>query len=1530
MSNNKHLFGGEMLGEGFQQANGRILKNGLYDPSLEHDNCGVGFVAKINGEASNEVIKRALTILVNLEHRGALGGDQSTGDGAGLMIDIPHNFFKKQVNLPEKGDYAVGMFFLPKEEKYQALIKDIVNQVINDEGAKLITWRKVPTNNSVIGELAKSTEPFIEQVFIARNGIPKENFERKLYVIRKVIENKIKGIKEYDLSQFYICSLSSIRIVYKGLFTAHQVENYYPDLQDKDFASKYCIVHQRYSTNTQPTWNLAQPFRYVAHNGEINTLSGNILRMKIREASLASELFGDDIEKIKPVIDETGSDSAIFDNVLELLVMGGRTIPHAMMMMIPEAYGPKIEMSEDKKAFYDFHSAIMEPWDGPAAMVFTDGRYLGATLDRNGLRPARYTVTLDGYLYLASETGAFEVDPKNVLNKGRLSPGRMLLVDFEQQRIVPDKEIKSKISRQRPYRRWIKENVITLRGLFKAPETPVIEDEEKLFKQLHIFGYTQEDLKTIITPMAANGQEAVGSMGNDTPLAVLSDKPNLLFYYFKQRFAQVTNPAIDPIREEMVMSLKSFIGGEGNLLQESPSNFRGFKLNLPIITPDDLKKIEQAKFYDMNVKHLSMTFDKRDGKNALEIGLNKLLEEAKNSINKNTIFILSDRNVDENLVPIPSVLAVSALYHYLIDNGLRSKSSVIVETGEPKEVMNFALLISYGADAICPYLAFETITYMAQNKLFEKDIKPEEAIDNYIIAVKKGLLKTMSRLGISTLHSYFGSQIFESIGISKEIIDKYFTGTICRFGGIDLQDIQEDAIKRHQRGFVADDYFKKYILDPGGEYAVRLNGEKHFWNGETIAKLQLATRLNDYKIFKEYSKIVNEGDNVPLTIRRLLKFKETRSISIDEVEPVENIVKRFVVSAMSFGSISKETHEAIAIAANRIGARSNSGEGGEDPIRNIPLPNGDLKRSKVKQVASGRFGVTLDYLLSADELQIKIAQGAKPGEGGQLPGHKVTDEIARVRHTTPGVTLISPPPHHDIYSIEDIAQLIYDLKCVNSDAKVSVKLVSETGVGTIASGVAKANADIILISGYEGGTGASPLTSIKHTGIPWEIGLAETHQTLIQNKLRDKVKLQVDGQLKTGRDLAIACLLGAEEFGFATSVLITLGCMMLRKCHNNTCSAGVATQDPILREKFKGKPEYIVNYFYFLAQELREYMAQLGFRTVDEMVGRSDLLEYVPPANLKKAQKFDLSKLFSSMVDTRVCCGVSYNNIKPPIIDIQVVEYLEKNNIDLKLNKVELEFPIKNVNRTVGARLSGYITKKYGSKELNDDTILLKMKGSAGQSFGAFLAKGVTFHLEGEANDYLGKGLCGGRIILETPKNASFDGYENIICGNVALYGATSGEVFINGRAGERFCVRNSGATVVVEGVGDHGCEYMTGGTVVCIGSTGKNFAAGMSGGIAYVFDENQLFDRNCNLDMVELETVWNKQDELFLKNLLIKHAELTDSKKAKQILARWEYNLPLFVKVIPLEYRQVLERIQQLEKTDIENVAATEEVYNG
>lgn len=1516
----------------YQRADGRLIPNGLYDPAFEHDSCGVGFVAKLDGIPTHSIIDNSITVLVNLEHRGALGGDKSTGDGAGVMVQLPDEFIRGEMNsqgieIPQSGDYAVGMIFLPKDKMLAEKCKKIIEKNIVEEGCDILAWRKVPVDNSVIGELAKKTEPDIYQIFIHRANIAQDAFERKLYVIRRLIEKQVAALQE-DTTQFYITSLSSNRIVYKGLLTANQLPSFYPDLSDERFASCFGVVHQRYSTNTLPTWNLAQPFRFIAHNGEINTLSGNINRMKAREFNLKSELFGDDIEKIKPVIVEDGSDSAIFDNVLELLVLAGRSLPHAMMMMVPEAYGPKIQMSEDKRAFYDYQSSIMEPWDGPAAIVFCDSRYLGGILDRNGLRPARYTITSNGIVLLASETGVLDLPAEKIIKRSRLSPGKMLLADFKQNRVVPDKEIKAKISRQKPYRRWIKENIITLRGLFNPSNAPE-EDPKALLQKQHAFGYTDEELKLIITPMASRSQEAVGSMGNDSPLAILSNKPNLLFYYFKQRFAQVTNPPIDPLREELVMSLESFVGGESNLLEETPGNFKGFKLSHPVLTPDDLIKIEKANHPSIKIKYIDILFDKFGGENELEKTLESIFETAAKYINEGTsIIVLSDRNINERKVPIPSLLAVSGLHHYLIRNGLRNKASIIVDSGEVREVMNYAMLVSYGADAICPYLALYTVRNLAVNDLLEQKLKAEEAVDSYIIAVKKGLLKTMSRLGISTLHGYYAAQTFEAVGLDRGVVDKYFTGTVSRLGGIGLVELQREAVARHNLGFPQNGTGPmKKLLDAGGEYSIRLNGEKHFWNHDTISKLQLATRTNDYEVFKEYVKSVNEGVDSPTTIRSMLKFKKRKSIPIEEVEPVEDIIKRFVVSAMSFGSISKEAHETIAIAMNRLGSRSNSGEGGEDMIRNKVNENGDSARSKIKQVASGRFGVTPEYLLSGEELQIKIAQGAKPGEGGQLPGHKVTDEIARVRHTTPGVTLISPPPHHDIYSIEDIAQLIYDLKCVNPEAKVSVKLVSESGVGTVAAGVAKAQADLVLISGYEGGTGASPLTSIKHTGIPWEIGLAETHQTLIHNKLRDKIRVQVDGQIKTGRDIAIAALLGAEEFGFATSVLITIGCVMLRKCHLNTCSVGVATQDPLLRSRFSGKPEYIETFFKFLAQNLREIMAELGFRKVEDMVGHTEILEYDPPKELWKASKFDLTPLFNSMISKNtVCCAAAPNPVDT--FDNELIKMV-KPALETK-KKIELNLPIRNTHRTVGARLSGEIVKRYGAAGLPDNTIRINFKGSGGQSFGAFLAPGVTMKIEGDTNDYLGKGMSGGRIILVPPEKSQFSPHENVICGNVVLYGATGGEVYINGKAGERFAVRNSGASAVVEGVGDHGCEYMTGGVVIVIGSTGKNFAAGMSGGIAYVYDQTQLFDTKCNLDMVDLESVWDKEDKFFLRSMIEKHFYYTQSQMAKSILDKWESSVPMFVKVIPIDYRKVLERMKMSETADVETVAVTEEVFNG
>ncbi|NWF87893.1 MAG: glutamate synthase large subunit [Ignavibacteriaceae bacterium] len=1512
-----------------RRADGRLLASGLYDPQFEHDNCGVGFVAKLDGIPTHTIIENSITVLINLEHRGALGGDKSTGDGAGIMCQIPDEFLRTEVQsikLPPINDYAVGMIFLPKDLSLQDQCKKILMKIIEQEGCEVLGWRNVPVNSSSLGELAKLYEPDVYQLFVHKGKNSTESFERKLYVIRRQAEKEI-ALLPHDTSQFYVCSLSSNRVVYKGLLTAHQLPIYFPDLSHEKFASRFGVVHQRYSTNTLPSWNLAQPFRFIAHNGEINTLSGNIGRMKAREFGLRSDLFGSDIEKLKPIIVEDGSDSAIFDNVLELLVLSGRSLPHAMMMMVPEAYGPKIQMSEDKRAFYDFHSAIMEPWDGPAAIVFSDSRFLGGILDRNGLRPSRYTITSDGIVVLASETGVLDLDPEKIIKRSRLSPGKMLLADFLEKRIVPDKEIKAKISRQKPYRRWIKENIITLRGLFNPSSAP-IEKEETLIQKQKAFGYTDEELKLIITPMASRGQEAIGSMGNDTQLAILSDIPHLLFYYFKQRFAQVTNPAIDPLREELVMSLESFVGGEGNLLEESPENFKGFKFSHPILTPDDLIRIQTANHPDVKLKYIDILFDKVDDENILEKTLESIFEEAAKAVESGiSLIVLSDRNINFHKVPIPSLLAVAGLHHHLMRSGLRNKANIIIDSGEVREVMNFAMLISYGADAICPYLCLNTVRSMAEKGFLETALKPEEAIDAYIIAIKKGLLKTMSRLGISTLHSYFAAQTFEAVGLSKAVIDKYFTGTISRLGGIGIREIQLEAIKRHENGYKNNNPINN-LLDAGGEYSIRVGGEKHFWNQETISKLQLAVKTNDYEIFKDYVRQVNESDNSPRTIRSLLSFKIRNSITIDEVEPIENIIKRFVVSAMSFGSISKEAHETIAIAMNKIGSRSNSGEGGEDPERIKPKANGDVSASKIKQVASGRFGVTPEYLLSAEELQIKIAQGAKPGEGGQLPGHKVSDEIAKVRHTTPGVTLISPPPHHDIYSIEDLAQLVFDLKCVNPTAKVSVKLVSESGVGTIAAGVAKAKADLVLISGYEGGTGASPLTSIKHTGIPWEIGLAETHQTLIHNNLRDKIRVQVDGQLKTGRDIAVAALLGAEEFGFATSVLITMGCIMLRKCHQNTCSVGVATQDPVLRSKFAGKPEYIERYFKFLAQDLREQMAELGFKTVQEMIGHSEILEYNTTKNPWKAKEFNLSALFSSMNDkSNNICSTAYPN-EIETYDNELIKLL-KPSIEEK-KKIELNLPLRNTYRSIGARLSGEIVKKYGPLGLPEETISLNFKGSAGQSFGAFLAPGISLKVEGDANDYLGKGMSGGRIVLIPPDKSAFTPHENTICGNVVLYGATGGEVFINGKAGERFAVRNSGARVVVEGIGDHGCEYMTGGFVVCLGSTGKNFGAGMSGGIAYIRDQTQLFDTKCNLDMVDLESVWHESDKLFLKSMIERHYSFTKSPLALEILNKWESNLPMFVKVMPIDYRKSLERMKLSEYPDIETVAVTEEVFNG
>jgi glutamate synthase domain-containing protein 2/glutamate synthase domain-containing protein 1/glutamate synthase domain-containing protein 3 len=1516
-------------------AAGHPAARGLYDPAHEHDSCGVGFVAHLDAKPRHHVVTDAIQVLINLEHRGAVGGDKATGDGAGLLLQIPHAFLCKTCQaqglaLPGAGVYGVAMVFLPTDAALAKRCAEVIEGAARDEGAEVLGWRDVPTSGGHLGELARSTQPVVRQMFVGRGAIAPEAFERKLYVIRRRAEKEVDSWGGSEASLFYIASLSSRTVVYKGMLRGTQLAGFYPDLDDPDFASAFAVVHQRYSTNTFPTWRLAQPFRMLGHNGEINTLRGNWSHMQAREADLASNLLGADLQNIKPIIVEGGSDSAVFDNVLELLVMAGRSLPHAAMMMVPEAWGAKFHMSDDKRAFYEYHAAIMEPWDGPAALVFTDGRYLGATLDRNGLRPCRYTVTRDGYIVLASETGVLEFRADRILKRGRLQPGKMLLVDLQQHRIVPDNEIKAEVSRHRPYRRWVRDNRIELRGLFNPPQIPAEPPEALLAKQ-HAFGYTEEELKMVIAPMASRGQEAVGSMGNDAALAVLSDRPQLLFAYFKQLFAQVTNPPIDPLREELVMSLMNFIGPERNLLAETPEHVRRLKLPHPILTVEDMVRLRRGRPPDIVTRDIDILMPADADGQALGRALEGIFEQAERAIAQGaTLLVLTDTRMDAAHAPIPALLATAGLHHHLTRRGLRTRAGIIVETGEAREVMHFALLIGYGAGAVCPHTAFSTVRQLAEANLLEDVQTPDEAADNYITAVKKGLLKTFSRMGISTIRSYFGAQIFEAVGLSREVVGKYFCGTASRVGGIGLGQIASERRSLHRRAFPPDGP-PGPLLDVGGQYHVRVGGENHLWTPEAICKLQQAVRRNDYRLFKQYTAIIDDRSRSRVTLRSLFNFVPGAPVPIEEVEPAESILRRFAASAMSFGSLSKEAHETVAIAMNRLGARSNCGEGGEDPARNAPLPSGDSRRSAVKQVASGRFGVTTEYLVNSDELQIKMAQGAKPGEGGQLPGHKVSKEIAQVRHTTPGVTLISPPPHHDIYSIEDLAQLIYDLKSVNPAARISVKLVSEIGVGTVAAGVAKGSADMVLVAGHDGGTGASPLTSIKHAGLPWELGLAETQQTLMASRLRDRICVQVDGQLKTGRDLAIAALLGAEEFGFGTTVLVSLGCIMMRKCHLNTCPVGVATQDAELRKRFAGKPEHVERFFRFIAQEFREHMAALGFRTVDEMVGRSDRLDGRPAIDHWKAKGLDFSAI---LAPPAADAPAPRRCVRPQ--DHELDKRLDHELLRLaapaleRAEPVRIEMPIRNIHRAVGARLSGQVVKRFGAKGLPDDTLRLFFKGSAGQSLGAWLAPGVSIHVEGDANDYLGKGMSGGRIVLVPPAGARFQPHENIIVGNTVLYGATGGEVFINGVAGERFAVRNSGASAVVEGVGDHGCEYMTGGTVVVLGATGYNFAAGMTGGVAYVYDESELFGTRTNLDMVDLESVWADEDKAVLRNLIGRHALYTASRRAVMLLDDWEAYLPLFVKVMPVDYRKVLERMKAQEQRDTETVPATEEVFGG
>ncbi len=1488
---------------------------GLYDPRNERDACGIGFVASIRGVKSHDIILKGIQVLLNLTHRGACGCDPVTGDGAGILIQIPHAFFERECGrlgftLPLPGEYGVGMVFLPVERHQRLICEGILERIVREEGLSVLGWRDTPIDANSIGRLARATQPYIEQIFIRRApGMEQEALERKLYVTRKRAEAEVAASQIREKDFFYIPSLSSRTIVYKGLLLAPQIAHFYGELSDPLAVSALCLVHQRFSTNTFPTWNLAHPFRYICHNGEINTLRGNVAWMEARQSTIASPLFGDDLRKTFPVVSPGASDSATLDNVVELLHLSGRSLPHVMTMLIPEAWAGDPAMPEEKKAFYEYHASLMEPWDGPAAIAFTDGKAIGATLDRNGLRPARYLVTHDGLVVMASEAGVLPVRPEEVRCKGRLQPGRVFLVDTEQGRIIPDEEIKTELACRKPYRDWLRDNQITLPQL-PAPPRWHPADFQTILRRQRAFGYTEEDIGIILTPMAINGEEPVGSMGIDTPLACLSDRPQLLFNYFKQLFAQVTNPPIDPIREELVMSLISFIGTERNVLDETPQHCHTLRLDHPILTNYDLEKIRRVSWGDFLATTLPTLFRVEGGEQELDRALDSLCRSASLAIKSGyTLLILSDRGVDGEYAAIPSLLSLTAVHNHLVREETRTQVALIVESGEPREVMHFTLLTGYGASAVNPYLAIETIEDLHRKGLFPPGLSSETALNNYLKAIGKGLRKVMSKMGISTLQSYTGAQVFEAIGLSRSLVDKYFTGTASRIEGIGLDVLAREARLKLEHACSTPSQAETE-LSVGGKYRYRTDGEKHLFNPLTISRLQHSVRRQDYATYKEFADLVNRQSRQTCTLRGLMELRPAaHPIALEEVEPAAEIVKRFATGAMSFGSISKEAHETLAIAMNRIGAKSNTGEGGEDEERFNRDAGGDWRRSAIKQVASGRFGVTTNYLVNADELQIKIAQGAKPGEGGQLPGSKVDEIIARVRHSTPGVQLISPPPHHDIYSIEDLAQLIYDLKNVNPRARISVKLVAEVGVGIVAAGVAKAHADVILISGHDGGTGASPLTAIMHSGIPWELGLAETQQVLVLNDLRSRTRLQTDGKLQTGRDVVIAALLGAEEFGFATAPLVSLGCVMMRKCHLNTCPVGIATQNPVLRRKFQGQPEHVINYFFFVAEEVRELMASMGFRAFNELIGRVDMIDMRDSVDHWKARGLDFSSiLYSPPVPGRVGrrCLVAQDHGLAEALDYKLIDHA-RDAIDSGA-PIEVKLPIRNVHRTVGAMLSGEIARRYGSKGLPHDTVRFRFYGSAGQSFGAFLSHGVTLTLEGDANDYVGKGLSGGRIVIYPPRGSGFLPEENVLVGNVALYGATSGESFLNGRAGERFAVRNSGAIAVVEGIGDHGCEYMTRGVVAVLGRTGRNFAAGMTGGIAYVLDEDGSFAaEKCNRSSVDLDPVSNQDDTSLLRRLISRHAELTRSPRAHWILQNWESTLPRFVKVFPHEYKRVL-----------------------
>jgi len=1500
-------------------AHGLPPAHGLYRPDSERDSCGVGFVAHIKGERSHQIVRDADHLLCRMDHRGARGAEPNTGDGAGILTALPHEFLTKVAHeefgaeLPAPGRFAAGIVFLPTDSAEREHCKAVVAEICAEEGQQLVGWRQVPTrpDKAQLGRTARSAAPDIEQLFIAAGGdLQGDAFERKLYLIRKRASRRLRGKTTLEQAKhFYVCSLSTKVLIYKGMLTPEQLMTFFPDLQDPEYKSHLAMVHSRFSTNTFPSWDRAQPNRFMSHNGEINTLRGNENWMKAREGVMESELFGGSLQKLFPVVEPDCSDSGVFDNVLEFLLMTGRTLQEAVMMMIPEAWQKNEFMPESKRAFYEYHSCLMEPWDGPASIAFTDGHYIGAVLDRNGLRPSRYYLTHDDRVIMASEVGVVPIDPANVKAKGRLKPGRMFLIDFESGRLVPDQELKSEFADRRPYAEWLASQRVKLRHL-NTEERPRLFDQDTLLARMQAFGYTTETMQFMLQPLIKELRDPVGSMGNDSALACLSDKPRMPYDYFKQLFAQVTNPAIDSIREEIIMSLECYIGPEGNLLESTERHAHRLRLRHPILTNDEVAAIKEMDHRGWKARTIDITFGRAEVHGGLTAALDRICGEAERAIDEGySIVVLSDRAIDEDRVPVSSLLACGAVHHHLVQRAKRTRLGIVVESGEAREVHHHCLLVGYGADAINPYLAFEALWQAREDGLIDADTS---LVASYRKGVAKGMLKVMAKMGISTLQSYKGAQIFEALGLGDDVIDRCFVGTVSRLQGVGLDVLEQEAIRRHALGFPAKAEDRQLSLPNPGEFHWRSAGERHAWDPQAIFSLQVAARRGDVDAYHQFAEHANAGGREACTLRGLLEFKPggpDRPVPLDEVEPASEIVKRFCTGAMSFGSISGESHEALAVAMNRLGGRSNTGEGGEDPGRFVPLPSGDSRRSAIKQVASGRFGVTIWYLTNADELQIKIAQGAKPGEGGELPGRKVDDTIARIRYSTPGVGLISPPPHHDIYSIEDLAQLIHDLKNSNPAARISVKLVSEVGVGTIAAGVVKAHADHVLISGDSGGTGASPLTSIKHAGLPWELGIAETHQTLVLNDLRSRTVLQTDGGLKTGRDVVIAALLGAEEMGFSTAPLIALGCIMMRKCHLNTCPVGIATQNPVLRKKFFGQPEHVVNYLFMVAEEAREIMAELGIRRFLDLIGRTDLLETRTAIDHWKADGLDLTPILTPAVKphdtTDVYCTRQQDHSLNLALDNRLIRLASDAIHHGKRTRIEL--PIVNTNRTVGTMLSHEVVKIWGERGLPYDTIHIKLDGSAGQSFGAFLAKGITLELEGDSNDYVGKGLSGGRLIIYPPHESSFVAEDNVLIGNVALYGATGGRAFFRGQCAERFCVRNSGARAIIEGVGDHACEYMTGGTAVILGPTGRNFAAGMSGGVAYVWDASRDFESKCNLGTVDLETVETDEDVAELREMIELHKEYTDSPVAERILDDWPNVLQQFVKVMPTDYKRVL-----------------------